>query len=170
MYLYTQNKYQLPHSGQAQYAFLPEEDSIIFLKKKRLPFLFACEYPHIDSGNLGVGGWALALLMKMPGKGVMLTLVTEARNKQLLNLIFQLLQNIKKCQNVLVMRGNGNSDPVYCKTKKSKAAFCKESHLITDCGSVYFIRSFSERNMDFGNEQTGFTTYCLCDLWQVGLL
>lgn len=94
MYLYTQNKYQLPHSGQAQHAFLPEEDFILFLR--RLPFLFACEYPHVDSGHLGVGGWALILLIKMPGKGVELTLVTEARNQQLLNLIFQLLQGIKK--------------------------------------------------------------------------
>lgn len=50
----------------------------------------------VDSGTLGVGGWALVLPQRLPGKGVEWTLATEARNQQRLSLIFQQPQDLKK--------------------------------------------------------------------------
>lgn len=43
---------------------------LVSLKKKELSFVFACEHPGVDSGTLNVGGWVLALLLRLPGEGV----------------------------------------------------------------------------------------------------
>lgn len=66
LYLYTLRPRSAFHTQGKPNMHFCLKKILVFLKKERLSFVFACEHPGVDSGTLNVGGWVLAFLLRLP--------------------------------------------------------------------------------------------------------
>lgn len=123
----------------------------------------------VDSGTLGVGGWAPALLLRAARKGGGVDTGNRGQKPAITQFNFSIAPGPKKIsQKVLVMGGNWNLVSLYCKTNNNG------SHLQAKLSSHYWLWLYVMlyvgcigRSWRFGSGQPGFASeyYHLLPVW-----